>query len=64
MAQENHHVSSKREDDRSNGKVNVTVDINIANISSVCDKLICFGSKLREDKENVPHGDNEIMKSM
>ena len=64
MAQENHHATSKRESDRSNGKANATVDINIANISSVSDNLICFGSKLGEDKENVPPEDNEIMKSM
>ena len=64
MAQENHHATSKREGDRSNGKANATVDINIVNISSVSDNHICFGSKLGEDKENVPHEDNEIMKSM
>ena len=64
MAQENHHASSKREGDRLNGKANATADINIANISSEPDNLICSGSKLGEDKENVPHEDNEIVKSM
>ena len=65
MTKENYHELSKKEVKGSNKKVDATADINVLDIPSAPDNLICPRSKLWEDNMgNAPiEDDGKTMKS-